>query len=275
MRMLLALIILVFSSVSCISLERAFNWVDNFILYRTTDYFDFSKQEKTEFKKDLKAILNEIQRKDFPSLAVISRDLADNLEKEGAKASRVKKFSDDVEKTLLQAYARFEPLAQKVVSDQSKKGFDRFDQSFLKKNGEDLEKAKNEKLQVKEVKKRFQRLVNETVGFLTTDQEKKLDEFLKNNPPPALARVESQKRVFDKFKEVRKDESKRRSFLNSLFVDYDSLQTPEYEAARKKYEDAFKSWCFTQFEGINDEQKKNFITNLRKHADELQRLSKK
>src|SRR5690606_27216866 len=139
-------------------------------------------------------------------------------------------------------------------TEQAPLGFNRFDDKFSKQNKKQLKKIGDDKNNLRSFRKRFDRIIDETVEYLTDDQEKELSNLLKTIPSPQLLRLESQKAVFEKFKTVRGDEKSRRKFIHDYFNKWDSLQMGTYKEARNKFQNALKAWSFEQIEKLEPEQ---------------------
>lgn len=276
MRMKQALTILLFIFVSgCTKLEVALSWADTFVMSEVSDYFDLSKSQKTQAKSDFNAILLEIQKNDFPRLADILEKAAQAVEKDPLTSEWVLSFYDEVEKQVKKSFQKFEPLAQKIVESQAQTNFNLFDKEFEKKFRKDSAKIENPDIQFRETIKKFNRWIDNSIGFLTDPQEEQMRAMLKSYPAPSALQLKSRRVVYESFKRSRADKKLREEIVQKLFKDWDSLQTGEYLAAKKSHQDRIKTWAVEVAKSLNEKQKKNLIKNLKARAAELRKLSKK
>ena len=262
-------------SVSCTKLEMALNWADTFALNQIEDYFDLDRAQEKQIKQDFRAALHQVQEKDFPQLADALSRMADSVEKNELTIEKSHQYYNEVEALIKGSVAKFEPMGQKLVSDQARSNFDSFDQEFSKKLGKDQKKFQSLEAAQKDFKKRFDKWVDETVENLTPEQEKSFSQWQQKNQNPVLLRLESRKAVHEKFKSVRQDEKQRTEMVKTFFFNWDSLQTVDYLKARKAYQDSLKNWAFTQLTQLNEKQRKNLVENLRKRSGEFATLAKK
>lgn len=259
----------------CTRLDLAVKWADTYFLSSLEDYFDLPASQREDIRKDFNLALSTIQKSEFPILAEKLSSIAQTAEKNELSEVYLRKKIEEMGEVLKKGIQRFEPLAQKVVKIQSLSGFHHFDEEFLRKYNQDLLEITDEKKQKKIILKKVDRWVDETVEFLTITQKSNLAENMKKFPPPLFLQIESRRLVFDRFRQVRIDDQKRKIFLSQLFTEWDSLQTQEFQNARKEYFNKVIDWVVTIALHLNEKQKKNLINNLKKRASELQRLSSK
>lgn len=156
-----------------------------------------------------------------------------------------------------------------MVANQAKKGFHHFDEEFLKKYNQDLLDITDQKKQKKAVQKKINTWIDETVEFLSDSQKSKLTEEVRKYPPPVFLQIESRRLVFEKFRVARNNETLRRAFVTQFFNQWDSLQSAEFQEARKAYFEHVTQWLVEIVQTMNEKQKKNLLRNLHKRALEF------
>lgn len=265
----------------CARLDLALKWADTYVLSSLSDYFDLSKQEKEETRQSFKQTLANIQTQDFPALAeqlnllatlIQKTELRNDLSKEQKNDLlniQIRKIFADIGELFKKASGRFEPLGQLVVANQAKKGFHHFDEEFLKKYNQDLLDITDQKKQKKAVQKKINTWIDETVEFLSDSQKSKLTEEVRKYPPPVFLQIESRRLVFEKFRVARNNETLRRAFVTQFFNQWDSLQSAEFQEARKAYFEHVTQWLVEIVQTMNEKQKKNLLRNLHKRALEF------
>ena len=275
MRSLLLIFSLSFLLTSCTKLDLMVGWADTFIMSSITDYFDLNSDDKAKVKTELKSVLQQIQKQDFPAYAEHLGKLADVIEKNELNPTFVAKYLGELESLIFKSGQRFEPFAQNLVSMQAKTNFEEFDEKFASRQKENFEKAESVKKLAKESRKKMNRWVNETVEFLTEEQERSYNELLLNHPVPMRLLLESRQSVFEKFKIARAQPETRQKFIQTFFYNWESLQTPVYLEARKAQRERHLKFLIQLASDLNPKQKQNFVKNLRKRAVELNSLSER
>jgi hypothetical protein len=271
---LISFLFLALASAGCMKLGTVLNWADTYALSTLSDYFDLNSEQKKQAKKEINDTLRQIEKNEFPAFAAILQDAASQIEKGEWNEEAIEKSIYTAQSLINKAYARFEPLAQRLVEEQaSVLGFARFDEAFEKKHRKNLEISSSAKEQSNVYKKRFGKWVSETVEFSTPEQEDAWDEFTSKDPYPSSLKLQSHKVVFEKFKATRLNKEARTEFIHLCFTDWLGLQTSPYQQAQAKYREGLRHWIVTQLEKLTDKQKKNLIENLRKRAQELQDLA--
>lgn len=239
------------------------------------DYFKLSSEQKSQVKAEFNQSLAKIEKEDFSVYMDRLDHLSHLLDKGVLSDQDIRIFLDDAENNLKKSMQKFEPWMQRLMDLQAKTDFERFDQEFMDKQNKDLDKAQDPKRIVKEQKKKFLRWVGETIEYLSEDQERQLNEFLLENPPPLKLQVESRQAIFEKFKSHRQDSRERQKIVRSFFYDWESLQTPSYLQAQKAYREKFKDFLVKLGVGLSQKQRDHFVKNLRKRSLELKTLSER
>lgn len=256
---------------SCSKLSVGVYWADTFAVSQADDYFTLSSEQKEAAKKDFQAAFRQVRLDDFPKFAEILEGVAGEVERSELKAARLEHWDEKTRKALKTAVQRFEPLGQKLVAQQASKGFTRFDKEFQEaqeKRGKKLETPAD---RLKQAKKRIERVIDETVGSLDKEQEARVELLLRENP--LSLEQESRAHVFARFQAARIEEKTRAEFLRKYFFDWDSLQKPEFVAARDAYHKKSRELMLAILGSASEKQKKNLIENFRARAAELRKLA--
>lgn len=262
-------------SMGCSRLDFAMKWADTFVMSSVTDYFELTSEQDDQARAEFKTALVQVQKQDFPIFASQLRRFSDEVEKKQVTSEKIDLFLEDLDKTLKISLARFEPMAQKLVSDQVKSDFKMFDKEFLRKHDKDLKLAKDEEEQLSKARKNFNKFVDETVGSLRQDQEKEIEAELKAHPFPALVQMESRKAMFEQFKLLRNNDEKRKEYIHKYFTKWETLQTAEYRKARDQALARFKTMIKKVLINLDDKQRLHLVKNFRVRADELTKIAEK
>lgn len=265
---LLAILPLLFS---CSKLSVGVHWADTFVFSSLDDCFSFDSEQEDRARSDFNKALREVRRQDFPALAELLLSLADSAEKNHFTEVWLQQWMTQGQQLLRRAAARFEPMGQALVANQSQKGFSRFDAEFESNHQKRAEKIAEEYDRHRQARKRFERVVKETVGFLSAEQEKWVSEEIKHNP--LVLENKSRKEVFEKFKLARDSEEKRRDFVELYFHDWESLQSKEYRDARELFLKRSQALILRILKNLSPEQQENLVQNFRRRAGELKGLS--
>lgn len=269
-RIFLALIFLLLSS--CSKLSVGVYWADTFAVSQIDDYFTLSSSQKEKAKEEFRRAFTEVRRNEFQGLADILDGIAAEVDKGVLTAARIEHWSDRGLALVRDAARRFEPLAQRLVAEQAPRGFDRFDEEFFDTQEKSAKKLATAERRLEQARRRSQRLVKETLGRLSAEQDKRLDSLLSDNP--LLLERENSRFVFEKFRVARADPEARAAFLRKYFFEWETLQKPEFLAARKEYQKRSRSLMVELLASATPAQKKHLVENFRSRAAELKSLSR-
>lgn len=268
-----AFAVLLLTGASCSRLDLALRWADTFVMYQVTDYFELSSEQKSQARGEFNRALTELRREEFPRLAQELRAIAELSDKNELNAANVELHLKRLQEGFLGAGRRFEPMAQKLIADQVPKNFSQFDAEIMRKYEKDLKRAQDPAQARSKLKNRAEDIISDSIGYLTPAQKNVFKEWLRQTTPPQPQQVENRKIVLDKFKEVRAEEETRVAFVRDFFYDWESLQGPEYLKARADYQKKVSDLVVQLAGGLEEKQRKNLSENLRRRADELDRLA--
>lgn len=265
------LLLCAFSFPSCSKLSVGVYWADTFALSQLDDYFTLYGERRETTRAELKKAFRELRTGEFPVLASILEGIAADVEAGALTAARLEHWSREGMEVVRSAARRFEPLGQKLVAEQAKEGFSRFDEEFNDKQEKAAEKLSSPEKRLGQAKRRIRNVVKETLGELTEAQEEKVEALLKENP--LLLEHENRNRLFEKFRASRSDEEKRKAFLGRYFTEWDSLQMPEYLRARDEYQKKSRAVMLEVLATASPAQKKHLVERFRGRAEELRKLA--
>ncbi len=256
---------------SCSKLSVAVYWADTFAVSELDDYFQISRAQKSETQKSVQLQLSEIRRSDFPRLAELFEEAAGQLENQKLGKEEILSLRTRLIYLMLSMSIRFEPIILQLMLWEKENKFQKFDLALKEKQEERWQKISSEEKRIKEARRRVERLISRSVGYLTDDQEKRLIEVLRTNP--LQLEWENRNIVFQKFVQARPTEME--SFLKKFFHQWESLQSVEYIKARDLYRKNWDEYLYFLLQNLEPKQKLNAIENLREVAAELRSLKPK
>jgi hypothetical protein len=266
---LLILMILVFPSCSKISI--GVYWADTFALSKINDFFTLSADQKAVVKNEFRLALKEVRRTEFPIIADLLEEIALAVENKSFTEEKIASWSVKSIDLLKQSGKRFEPLAQKLMEWQAPLGFAKFDEAFLKGQEKRSKKLLTPEKRLEQAKTRIERVIEEALGELNPAQENMAELVLKENP--LLLENENRLFSFEKFRLARVKEKERREYVKKYFYDWDSLQNPEYIAARNVYQKKSRALILQILSNADEGQRKHLIEKFRDRASQLRKLS--
>lgn len=262
------------TATGCSRMDLALRWADTFVMHSVTDYFELTSAQKDHAREEFNKALKEVRREDFAKLAAHLRSVADLSEKNQLHKENIETALKELRVGFLTAGRRFEPMAQKVVTDQVASDFKYFDQEFQKKYAKDLKRAQDPAQARSKLKGRSEDMIDESIEFLTSEQKEWIKDWQTQITPPEIQQIESRKFVFEKFKLVREFEPTRTAFVHQFFTNWESLQSAPYLAAREEYQRKILELTVRIGTTLNEKQRKNLSENFRKRADEFAKLAK-
>jgi hypothetical protein len=270
MRIFLTLL-LVLGFSSCSKLSIGVYWADTFALSKIDDFFTLNSEQKQIVKKDFQLAFQEVRRTEFPLLADLLEEIAQEVEKKSFDEAKIEKWNSRSIELVKQGAKRFEPLGQKLMEWQAPLGFARFDEAFFKSQEKKSKTLIASEDRLQQAKKRIERMVDETLGFLQPSQEGLVKGVLAENP--LVLEHESRKFSFEKFQKARGQPKDRSEYVRKYFYDWDSLQSAEYLSARNAYQKKGRALILQILNSADDAQRKNLMENFRDRASQLRELS--
>ncbi len=273
---ILVLLVLSFFFGACSRLDVAVRVADRVALKAISRHFDLNSTEEAEVRKDFQSIFKEVKKEEFLKVANLFESFADQVHVEKpVEPSQIQTFLSSMGQIFLTALQRFQPLGEKLIEIQAAKDFTEFDKLFRQNIEKSEAKIKDEQKQKSDEFKRMNRWVKESIGALSSEQKKSFVPALKQIVPPPQLYLQSRIKVHEDFVLVRKDPEQRKKFVDSYFRDWLSLQTPEYQKARKNFESSFETWIVRLYEELNSKQKKHLQENLRTRAKQLKTIAER
>lgn len=261
---------------SCSRIEMAANWADTYILNQMDKYFDVNSMQSQFIKKALKEDIETIKHDVFPGAA----DQFEHLQKlfESNKAitiADIDKAEDELKAVFFKAIKIFEPNAQEFVKKLDQKQLAVFKVVFNKKMrelNEEMEKPD------KASDKRFNRIRSQMqswLGNLNKAQLAAIEEFSRHNLPPLKEIIKNREKIAQQFLESFQSPDKLKSFIHTLFVNYESLRDPEYVKAVEADHKKLQGLIAEILNSMTPEQRKHVIETLKDRIDQLRKISAK
>jgi len=275
-KVIFLLLILSFFFTACSKLDVAVRVADRFAIKAISRHFDLNSEEEKEIRNEFQKIFNEVKKEELLELVNVLEDFAGQVRVEAVEGSaRVQIFINSSSQIFMRALQRFQPLGEKLIEIQATKDFKEFDKMFLENIKKSEAKLKVEQEQKSNEFKRMDRWVKESIGALTTEQKKSFIPALKKIIPVPDLYIKSRKKVHEDFSLVRKDPKLRKDFVESYFKNWLTLQTLEYQKARKNFESSFEIWIAQLYSDLNSKQKRLLEKNLRIRAEQLRKVAER
>lgn len=271
MKKILCLIFILFS-VSCNRLQLALDWSDTFLISRVEDYFDLNSEQEKQLKAAYQQTLKEVKKEEFQQFSNQLLKISDQIKSQKLERKHIQEHFDEIQKYILSISLKLEPQAQKLIEEQSKKGFEQFDREFLDKLSEDRKEWQSlDKIKKNQIES-WMSWGDRLLGDLTEEQKKMIEAHIQKNPRPRMLQIESRQSVFDKFKLARQKPETRTQFIHQFFSDWNSLQSNEFQEARKLYLLQTHDFLFELYLKLNAQQKEHLINYVDQLAKEIQSL---
>jgi len=271
MKKILCLIFILFS-VSCNRLQLALDWSDTFLISRVEDYFDLNSEQEKQLKVAYQQTLKEVKKEELQQFSNQLLKIKDQINSQDLERKNIQEHFDEIQNYILSISKKLEPQAQKLIETQVPKGFDQFDQEFLVKLSDDRKEWQSlEKVQKDQIEN-WMSWGDRLLGELTKDQMTMIENHVKINPRPRMLQIESRLAVFEKFKIARQKPDTRTQFVNQFFTDWNSLQSIEFQDARKIYLSQTHDLLFQIYLKMDAKQKKHLVEYVDQLAIEIQNL---
>lgn len=272
MKKIFLLSLAVLGLTSCSRLDVAFRWMDVFIASKVDDYFDINSQQKKELKKSVTQDLKQIQAKLLPQwieqFKSIQNDVNHDSFDEKKVAQYFMSFMTDVE--AMKSY--FLNTAVKFASSIDDSQIEYFQKSFVKKTGEDIEKAQNIGKLRKTYQEKYVDYFEMFVGSLTRNQEKLVTNHLAVSCFPAELKAKNNEHIFTTFMKEAKTREARVKFVKELYSHPQQFDLPLYRHAVVRYQSDLKSLITEILMTLTPDQKKNLKKNLAEKTAQLEKV---
>lgn len=265
-----------FALAGCSNLEFATNWADTYLDHQIDNYFDLDRGQDVFVSQALKDNIQKIRKDFYPQFADELRRNADELEKTPTlTVAQLEEAQKRLQALVMKTLAVVEPSAQDFVDRLRPEQLKNFEKEFTKKNKKIQNEVDDKDTAVSEQSDRMEGQLKYWLGSLTYEQRKQLKKFCEENPYPQKERLENRKKIATEFTTSFPDVEKRHRFIHTLLTDYKSLYDKNYATAMDKYQKSVRTFLESFFNGLKADDKKTLISNFRKRADELKKISDK
>lgn len=256
----------------CSKLSTGVYWADTFTFSQLDDYFLLSGEQTEISKKEFKSAFIDLRKNEFPLIAEVFIGLAEDVEKDRLSVPRLDEWNLKITSIIKSSALRFEKMGQYLVEQQVANKFSHFDQEFESRHKKRLKKISSEEDRIEDARKRVDRVISESIGKLSKEQEALLPPLLRENP--LLLEQESKKWLFTQFQLARKTSDSRNKFVEKYFRDWESLHKPEYIQARNSYRKKSHQVIVDILRIASPTQKERLVSGFRERAREFLELAK-
>jgi hypothetical protein len=257
----------------CSRLDIAYRWADTYIASKVDDYFDISSAQSKALKKDIKKDLGVMKTTLLPQweerLAKIQQDVDAGTLDDAKVAGYFGSFFKDIE----QINSHFATTAVDFISTTQPTQIEYFKKSFAKKNREDIEKAQNTAKAQKEYRGKYEDIFEMFVGSLTKDQEKMIEESVKNSPYPAELKAKNKAYIFNEFISHQSSMDEMKKFVREYTLQADKFDLPEFRVANQAYQESLQKLITQVMTNLTDKQKIALRNNINEKTEQLRSIS--
>ena len=241
---------------------------------RVDEYFDLSSAQKTELKKNLRQDADAVRRELLPEISGELQKTAKLVDEETLSPQVAaekyhliqgyfKKIAQAFKGSALKMTADLKPEQLKYFEKQVKKDIDK-----LKEQNEDTKKSQ------KTAFEKYKRSLKFWVGSMSDDQEKKIYQFLEQNPYPWQLEVQNKEYVLAQFLKSYESPEKQKIYVESYFNDFENARLPEYTTALNAHKKSFQEFFAKEFwPTLSQKQKVSLRENLIERAEQIQKIS--
>jgi len=260
--------ILLLFSLGCNRISFVLYWADTLAVSSLNDYFDLNSSEEKQLKKEINQIITEVKSTEFKLTVDLLNKIKMDIKNDSIEVKKIENYELEFDKIIESLSLKTKTIFVNRIQTQQPKGFEKFDAEFAARMKKSVKRFDKSKIYDQDLKS-LDRWVDNSLGFLTPNQQIWLKKEIKENPSPQLLRVQSRQAVFDKFKSLRNDSIKLNQFLNQYFENWESEQTVEYISARNEYRKKLRSWIVRILNDKNANQKENLIKTIDKLIKDL------
>ncbi|MBX2987242.1 MAG: hypothetical protein KF802_05030 [Bdellovibrionaceae bacterium] len=264
----LALLLL---TAACSRLDVGVRFADTYMMYETDRFFDLTSAQDKELKPDVKALVADVRREDFPKIADFLEKVSGSLKSKNPDRARLDLWFQEARELLRVSIARLEPLALKVADFADEKQEKHFAGTFRKETEKLRDKYSTPEKALRQDRKRVERWLDFFALDLNREQEKGLKEFLSEHPTPVELQTRSREKFLGEFLATPKAE--RPAWIRRFHQNPDRFRTEESERARLRREEAVKDYLVKLWASLSDKQRGEALKMLDKKIADLRRLS--
>ena len=208
---LVFILTVVFLSVSCSRLDIAVNLANSYIVHKTDDYFDLTKEQSKRLKESLAKDINQVKKTIFPQLAAEMLKIADTVSfQKTFDSTFVSATYQRIENLFMEGVRIFTPTAVALAGDLSPNQITLFQKEVDEKLN-DLKKD-SEKKSFDKMKKQF----DSWFGSMTSNQKDDLKKFVEKNPGPTKLSVYNRQTLAHNFVRAFPDKNARKKYVEKI-----------------------------------------------------------
>lgn len=268
--------ILALSFTSCNKLKLGYEYADWLVTYSVEDNFDLDKPQRAMLKEEVNAYFHWHRRQILPIYAEFATWVADSA-RNGIKPAEVDS-----------GYARYrilhrktmEPVVDKAVNllvTLTPEQVDQWLERVRKKNAK-LRKSFSGSPEER-LAHRYGKIVDELedwTGKLTKEQKARIKAMNRSLPWNGDYYLELRETVQDRLADMLKKKAPKeevRNYLSEYFLETESLKSAEYKAKSREFGTRMRTMVHQVYNVLTSEQKRRFIHQVEKLAQDFQVLS--
>lgn len=257
----------------CSRLDIAYRWADTYIASKVDDYFDISSEQSKALKKDIKKDLGVMKTTLLPQWTERLEKIQNDVETGTLTDSKVAVYFGQFFKDIEQINSHFATTAVDFISSTQPTQIEYFKKSFAKKNREDIEKAQNITKIQKDYRGKYADVFEMFVGSLTKDQEKMIEESVKNSPYPAELKAKNKAYIFNEFISHQNSMDEMKKFVREYTLQADKFDLPEFRAANQAYQENLQKLITQVMTSLTEKQKMALKNNINEKTEQLRSIS--
>lgn len=263
------------NSISCSRLSLAVRWADTVIVEAVDSRFDLSSEQKKEFRVEVENSLSQIKKEKFPLWADRLDAWANSIEKEKISEATSKNMWNYLQAEFRDLAKYAEPPMMKLIDQINDANFEANKSNALEELVKNRKKLNSSDQIAADTKKKFMAWIEFWHDSPTEEQEKKLNEFLKQHPFPAEASWSHREAQLIKFYDLKKDRAALKSWVKDSLYNPEKLRPVEYQNAILEWQKNLQGFILEFHQSLSVDQLKYVQVQLRKRAKELRELAAK
>lgn len=253
--------------------KMAFSYLDTAVAWRLDDYFDLTRDQEKELKKEFigstKEIIEKNQKLAREVIAPLKSSeamppalVADNADRSQVDCADFEVRLQKVKQIFENSIEVYKAKAVVLTETLKKPQIDYFINATERKILEDEKKSKNAQAFVdKQVDKSIQN-VEKFLGSITKEQKEKITTFVKENPRPIIQQIEQQRNNLNKLKELQSDFDKAKNHIKNYISDWKAQQAPDYVQLQNKRLEKQEKFYADLLCRASPEQKKHLLKEV-------------
>ena len=267
---LLPILFLCFLLQSCSRLDLAVQFSGNYIVNKTDNYFDLTKEQKKWLKENFDNDFLKVQKNIFPQIAGELLKIADVINsKRPIDNTMVSVTYERVKNLFYDSLRLFSGNAVIFADHLTPKQIVYFQKEFDIKMG-DLKDEESSKDSYKKMKKQF----DTWMGSVTSAQKDELEKFNFLNPPMTSEIISNRQFLAHEFVKSYPDKIARKNFVEKLTIHLDKSYEEKFSKAYRDRYNKVLALTASILNKMTDDQRKTMVETLRDRANQLMKISK-